>query len=202
MLGRGRNSRAALTAVEEIRLIAGAKHGDHGAFESLVESYMGKAIGVAVGYVGNRDEAIDMAQEAFYRVFKNLDRFREGERFAPWFFRILRNACLNHLQKRKRRRAFSYHARDEGESDFPIVDGSLGPADRAELTEEQRQFWIALEELSLKHREILLLRHFEDLEYAAIAEVLDIPIGTVMSRLFHARRKLRDALADYMETQG
>ena len=72
-------SRSPLTVAEEIRLITGAKHGDHGNFETLVELYMGRAIGVAMGYVGNRDDAIDMAQDAFYRVYKHLDRFREGE---------------------------------------------------------------------------------------------------------------------------
>lgn len=189
----------ALQAAEEIRLIAGAKHGDHSSFETLVDQYMGKAITVAMGYVGNRDDALDMAQEAFYRVYKTLDNFREGEPFAPWFFRILRNACLNYLDKRRRRRALSIHARDEDQAEMSLPDGSLGPSGRVEAEEARRQFWRALEKLSLKHREIIMLRHFEGLEYAAIARVLDIPIGTVMSRLFHARGKLRELLQPYME---
>ena len=189
----------ALQAAEEIRLIAGAKHGDHSSFEALVDQYMGKAVTIAMGYVGNREDALDMAQEAFYRVYKTLDNFHEGEPFAPWFFRILRNACLNFLEKRKRRRTLSIHAQDEEKGEMPLPDGSLGPLRRVETDEARQQFWGALEKVSLKHREIIMLRHFEDLEYAAIAQVLDIPIGTVMSRLFHARQKLAQILEPYME---
>ncbi len=200
MSSHGSGNDRSLSAVEEIRLISEAKHGDPRSFETLVERYMGRAVHVAMGYVGNRDDALDMAQEAFYRVYRTLERFRDGEPFAPWFFRILRNACLTFLSRRKRRRAFSISRRHDDEGDFELPDhAQLAPVDRAELNEGQRQFWKCLETLPMKHREIILLRHLEDLEYAAIAEVLGIPIGTVMSRLFHARRKLRGAMIPYME---
>jgi RNA polymerase sigma-70 factor, ECF subfamily len=188
-----------LEAAEEIRLVVGAKHGDHASFEALVERYMSKAITVAMSYVGDRDEALDLAQEAFYRVYRTLDRFREGEPFAPWFYRILRNACMNVLAKQRRRRARSIHAADEDSADMPLPAGCLEPPAAAELGETRRQFWTALEQLPTKHREILLLRHFQELDYATIAEVLDIPIGTVMSRLFHARQSLRRRMEAYME---
>ncbi len=180
-------------------MIAGAKHGDHTAFESLVERYMASAVAVARNYTANREDALELAQEAFYRVYKNLDRFREGERFAPWFYKILRNACLNFIEKRRRIRRFSIHATDANSEDYPLPDGSLSPPERAELAESQRVFWRALEALSRNHREIILLRHFEELDYASIAEVLEIPIGTVMSRLFHARQNLKSALESYVE---
>lgn len=190
-----------MNAAEEIRLIADAKHGDHTSFETLVDRFMGKAITIAMSYVGNRDDALDLSQEAFYRVYKNLDRFREGERFAPWFFRILRNACLNYIDKRKRSRAFSIHAKDGDGEDYPLPDGALDPLGKVEGKEEQRLMWEAYEKLTLKHREIIWLRHFEGLDYASIAKTLDIPIGTVMSRLFHARQKLKNALEPYMESK-
>src|SRR5262245_52567172 len=117
----GPSSRPTLqTTAEEIRCIAGAKHGDHASFEALVDRYMRSAIAVAQGYVGNREDALDLAQEAFYRVFKTLDRFREGEPFAPWFFQILRNACLSFLEKYRKRRAISIHAHDDDKDDYPI----------------------------------------------------------------------------------
>ncbi|MEM7200339.1 MAG: sigma-70 family RNA polymerase sigma factor [Planctomycetota bacterium] len=188
-----------MSVAEEIRLIAGAKHGDHTSFETLVERYMGSAMSVAMGYTGNRDDALDLTQEAFYRVFKNLDRFHEGERFAPWFFRILRNACLTFLEKRRRIRKTSIHAREPGDEDYPLPDNAPGPAANAEGQEAQEELWRAFRTLGVKHREIILLRHFEELDYASIAQVLDIPIGTVMSRLFHARQKLKQALEPYME---
>ncbi|MBK8978326.1 MAG: sigma-70 family RNA polymerase sigma factor [Planctomycetes bacterium] len=185
---------------EEVRLVSDAKRGDARSFEALVDRYMGAAIHVAMSYVRNRDDAVDLAQEAFFRVYKSFDRFRDGEPFAPWFFRILRNACLNFVEKQRRRRHVSISAREEGESDWELPDtGSLCPRDRAELNEAQRRFWIALDELSDKHREIIVLRHVEELEYAQIAAVLDVPVGTVMSRLFHARRRLRGLLEPYLE---
>ena len=193
-----------LNAVEEIRLISGAKQGDHGSFEALVDRYMGRAIRVAYGYVGNRDEAVELAQETFFRVFKSLERFRDGEPFAPWFFRILRNACLSYLQKHRKRGHFSMNQSRPGSDGEDVriefADERSAPPDAlAEASEAQRQFWICMERLSVTHREIIVLRHFEELEYTAIAEVLDIPIGTVMSRLYHARRKLRAALEPYQE---
>ncbi|MCA8940984.1 MAG: sigma-70 family RNA polymerase sigma factor [Planctomycetes bacterium] len=191
-----------MNAVEEIRLISGAKHGDAQSFEILVQRYIGRAIRVAYGYVGNRDEATELAQEAFFRVYKSLERFRDGEPFAPWFFRILRNACITYIQKHRRKGHFSKDQvrRDESDSSFELPDQhTTSPHEDAELSETQRQLWSCLEMLSVNHREIIMLRHFEDLDYAAIAEVLDIPIGTVMSRLYHARRKLRDLIEPYME---
>lgn len=201
MSDRPSPKRDALEAAEEIRLIAGAKHGDHAMFETLVDRYMGKAITVAFGYVGNRDDAIDMAQDAFYRVYKTLDRFREGEPFAPWFFRILRNCCLNYIDRRKRRRAWSIHARDDDGYEMPLPDGALRPMEQLELDETRAHLWRCLEKLSVNHREIIMLRHFEDLEYAAIAEVLSVPVGTVMSRLYHARQNLRNHMDQYMEAR-
>lgn len=188
-----------LTVAEEIRLIAGAKHGDHGNFQTLVEQYMGQAIGVAMGYTRNREDAIDMAQDAFYRVYRHLDRFREGERFAPWFFRILRNCCLNFLAKRRRRAQISIHPRDEDDGGIPLTDSGPGPGAVLEDKETGKAVWAAIDALPLKHREILLLRHFQELDYSGIAEVLEIPIGTVMSRLYHARKKMQALMDPYME---
>ena len=161
---------------------------------------MGPAIGVAMGYVRNRNDAIEMAQDAFFRVYKHLDRFREGERFAPWFFRILRNCCLSFLDKRKRARQVSIHPKDDDGPGIPLpTDEAFGPTVATEKRELNQEIWKAMDDLSLQHREIILLRHFQDLDYASIAEVLDIPIGTVMSRLFHARKKLGVLLTPYME---
>lgn len=185
---------------EEIRLIAGAKHGDHASFEELVDRYMGKAMTVARAYVFNREDALELAQEAFYRVYRSLDRFREGEPFAPWFFKILRNTCLSHLQKHRKRKQVSLDApMGEDDAPMPYADPTATrPEANAESNEEGRVLRQAIDSLALMHKEILVLRHFEELDYASIAEVLDIPLGTVMSRLYHARRKLKDALDAYM----
>ncbi len=198
------SSRGDLQLAEEIRLIAGAKHGDHASFETLVDRYMGKAMTVARTYARNRDDALELTQEAFYRVYRSLDRFREGEPFAPWFFKILRNTCLSWIEKHRRRRQFSLDAPFAGDEDGAAPTHpdhkTVRPEAATELGEERRKLHEAMAGLPLMHREILVLRHFEDLDYASIAKVLEIPIGTVMSRLFHARRKLKAALDDYMES--
>lgn len=202
MTDASRNNPPELHPAEEIRLIAGAKHGDHASFEELVDRYMGKAMTVARTYVNNRDDALELAQEAFYRVYRSLDRFREGEPFAPWFFRILRNTCLSFLEKHRKRRHLSLDAPVGGDPDrapMAVADPvCVLPEAQIEQSEEQRQLRAALDGLPLMHKEILVLRHFEELDYASIAEVLDIPLGTVMSRLFHARRKLKDGMDAYM----
>ena len=189
-----------LSLAEEIRLISAAKHGDAASFERLVEVFMPRAVRVAQGYTGNREDAIDMAQESFYKVYKHLDRFRDGEPFTNWFFRILRNTCFNFIARRKTARAISIHPKDEDgfAIDLPDQDTEEAP-ERIEAGERKTVIWNAIQSLGVKHREILILRHFEELEYAAIAEVLDIPIGTVMSRLFHARKKLAAILEPYIQ---
>lgn len=197
---RDRDLHSPLSTVDEVRIVSSAKRGDSRSFEELVGRYMGRAIHVAMGYVRNRDDAADLAQETFLRVHRAFDTFRDGEPFAPWFFRILRNVCLNHLERHRKRRAVSLDARrDEDDRPWEVADpAALAPVDRAQLNEAQQAFWRALEELSDAHREIVLLRHVQDLEYAEIAQVLDIPVGTVMSRLFHARRRLRGLLEEHV----
>src|SRR5690606_23891092 len=157
MTGTQASSRRPLSVAEEIRLIAGAKHGDHANFETLVELYMGRAIGMAMGYVRNRDDAIDLAQDAFYRVYRHLDRFREGEPFAPWFFKILRNCCLGFLEKQRRGRHVSIHPRDDDDSGIPLVDDDGdggGPSGRSERREADREHWRARNQRAAKPRAI------------------------------------------------
>ncbi|MGE0144399.1 MAG: RNA polymerase sigma factor [Planctomycetota bacterium] len=188
-----------LTAVEEIQLVIGAKGGDRPAFEVLVERYHGKAIAVAMGYVRNRDDAAELAQEAFMRAWRGLTGFRDGEPFAPWFFRILRNACLSFLERKKHRRALSIHAPSEDQPGIDVGDPvGRRPDELVDSKDSASAFRAALDRLTLAHREIIVLRHLQELEYSEIAATLNIPIGTVMSRLFHARRKLRELLEPWL----
>ena len=197
-----------MSAEEEARLIGLARVGDFAAFGRLVDMHQAAVRAFLRRVTGNYADADDLAQEAFLRVHRSFERFRDGEPFAPWFFKILRNACLNFLERHKhRRRQASLDARrDEDDRGWEIADpGALAPVDQAQLSEAQRAFWTSLEHLSDAHREIVLLRHVQDLEYSEIATILDIPIGTVMSRLFHARRRLRgflEAHCDFEITPG
>ena len=184
------------------RLMTAAKNGDREAFDRLVESLRGQAFRLAVSLVGSREDAMELSQEAFLKTYRARASFRDGEPFLPWFHRILRNCCYSFLRKRGRLRKTSLSARagqDEDEGDWEIADEGPAPHDAALADERAQLFWQAFRTLSARDREVLTLRHFQELSYQEIADTLSIPIGTVMSRLFHARRRLREALGGLLE---
>lgn len=176
------------------------KSGDPTAFDRLVESLGPRAFSVARSLVGSSDDARDLCQEAFLKTYKARDSYRDGEPFLPWFHRILRNTCYSFLRKNKRIKSHSLSHEVNGEAtDYEIVDPTPGPTDAPERAEVVEAFWDGFARLNATDREILALRHFQDLSYRAIARTLDLPEGTVMSRLFHARKRLRRALAGHLE---
>ncbi len=189
---------------EATRLMILVKNGDREAFDRLVEALRSRAFHVAHGLVGSRDDAMELSQEAFLKTYRARATFRDGEPFLPWFHRILRNTCYSWLRrhgkiaKRSLTPGFNDESR-EGSGEWELADeDAAAPAARMESDERAQAFWRAFRKLSARDREILSLRHFNDHSYQAIATALDIPIGTVMSRLFHARRRLRDELANYL----
>jgi RNA polymerase sigma-70 factor (ECF subfamily) len=181
----------------ESRLLARAGTGDRASFEELTRAYFPRAFGIASVILYDREEALDATQEAFLRAWASVSRFRPGAPFFPWLYRILRNVCLRSIEKRGRGRALSIHE-EEDRPAIAVPDGRRGPAEEAASGELRQLFWEAYRELPPNDREILSLRHFADLPYAQIASVLEIPIGTVMSRLFHARRRLRERLDPFL----
>jgi RNA polymerase sigma-70 factor (ECF subfamily) len=183
--------------LSDAELAIKAKHGDVQAFGLLVERYKERAYMIALGFLGNPDDAMDISQEAFVKAFKAMRRFKEGREFYPWFYAILRNTCFNHLRKAKVRKERSLdEAREYG---FQVPDSGPNPAAIAELRERKMLVRRELENLAPVHREIILLRHFECLSYKEIARVLECPVGTVMSRLYAARRALRALLAPHLD---
>ncbi len=164
--------------------------GDHGGLEALVGRYWGRAYGVALGLTGNGDDAMDATQKAFLRVWKALPGFRSGEPFFPWLYRIVRNCALNQRRDEKRHRAevpLEWVDRDDGRP------SALDAAERAEMG---RRLWDEVRRLPLEQREVVMLFYFQGLKYREIAEAMEIPIGTVMSRLHAARLRLRSLLAE------
>ena len=181
---------------ESSLLMVRLHQGDLKAFDPLFRSLRGRAFQIALSLVGSREDAMDLTQEAFLRVFKARESFDPKQPFLPWFHRILRNVCFSHLRKRRRVREDSLTVTDEnGEAlDFEIVDEGPAPEERVSQRESMRMYQAALRTLSARDREVLILRHHQGLSYKEIAAALDIPDGTVMSRLYHARRRMRDAL--------
>ncbi|HPF13458.1 MAG: RNA polymerase sigma factor [Planctomycetes bacterium] len=186
---------------EPTLLMARLHGGDLKAFDALFRLLRGRAYQIAFSMVGSREDAMDLTQETFLRVFKARDSFDPNQPFLPWFHRILRNTCFSFLRKNRRVRESSLTALDaDGEPvDFEITDDSPSPEDHVSVQESHRMYLEALRTLSATDREILILRHHQNLSYKEIAQTLGIPEGTVMSRLFHARRRMRDALSPSLD---
>jgi RNA polymerase sigma-70 factor (ECF subfamily) len=162
--------------------------GEEAGFEQLWNRYRSLAYAVALSRTGNRDDAMEAAQKACIRVWRALPRFRRGEPFAPWLYRIVSN-CAANLWRDERR-----HRGDVPLEFVPSADGRPSALDEVAGRDELERIWQALESLPPEQREVLVLHHFQGLKYREIAETVGIPIGTVMSRLHNARQRLRGVL--------
>lgn len=183
-----------VTTFDERQVVVLAQKGDRAAFGELVHQYQKRAYFIAYGFVRNREDALEMAQESFARAYKAISRFDTALPFYPWLYRIVKNTCLNFIKKRNRRGETSLESLTESGIQLPSKKG--GPARKARLSELRGDISAALERLSVDHREIVTLRHIHELSYGEIAECLGVPSGTVMSRLHAARRNLRKALEE------
>lgn len=176
----------------EQELLAAAAQGDRKAFGQLVRLYQRRAYAAAYSLVGNRDDALELSQDSFVKAFKAMKRFDLSMPFYPWLHRIIRNTSLNYLKKKKRRGESSLdHMMESG---FDATDTACTPIDNASRMEVLAGIRRAMEQLTPEQQEILRLRHFMELSYSEIASSLNIPQGTVMSRLHGARKKLRSVM--------
>lgn len=186
---------------DEHELIERLKKGSKEAFEPLVQHYKKKAYAVALGFVRNPDDALELSQTAFIKAFRSIRRFDNSKSFFPWFYSILRNTCLNHIKSKKIRKEEFLEDMPEGTQETVFVEES-NPEESYRQTELRRIMAKAILKLKPKDREIILLQHFHGLSYTEIAQALDIPLGTVMSRLFNARSALRKQLEKGLEPGG
>ncbi len=175
-------------------LIRDAKAGRREAREELARRYRRPAYLLALQMVGNRDDALDIAQDAMLRFFTTLGRFRPELEVRPWLLTIVRNRARDLWRHRAARPSEPLDLRPALVRQLAHPD--LDPEQQAVRQDQARRVWEAIGTLSASHREILVLRDFHDLAYAQIAEVLDIPTGTVMSRLHAARTSLRKRVKD------
>lgn len=184
-------------SLDDNALVKRAKKGDREAFEELVVRHGEKVYARAYSMLRNEDEALDLSQEAWVRGWQRLAQFQGDSSFATWITRIVINQCLDHLRKQKRHRTESIEELDEEtggvERQMPVVvPNPTEGLERAELRDKINR---ALAQLSPAHRAVLVLHEFEEMEYKEIAKRVGCSIGTVMSRLFYARRKLAAILA-------
>ncbi len=184
-------------ALPEADLVKLAQKGDMAAFEELVARHRDKIYARAYSMMRHEDEALDLSQDAWVKGWQRLAQFQGDSSFVTWMTRIVINLCLDQLRKQKRQRAESIEAMAEEsggvERQMPVV--TPNPTEGLERLELRRRIDRALAQLSYEHRTVLVLHEFEELEYKEIAKRMKCSIGTVMSRLFYARRRMASLLA-------
>jgi RNA polymerase sigma-70 factor (ECF subfamily) len=172
-------------------LVMRARAGDADAFGVLVQRYMRRAYAQALGLVGSREDALDLSQEAFARAFRARYTLDPDRPFYAWLYQILRRLCFNFLRDAKVRARV---LRDGSDWLDEAPSAGLDPAAALERAEVRRRVAAAIDGLPAREREVLVLKEFENLKYREIAELVGVPVGTVMSRLYAARQRLAGAL--------
>jgi RNA polymerase sigma-70 factor, ECF subfamily len=181
----------------DVDLVRSSQKGGMAAFEELVARHRDKIYARAYSMMRNEDEALDLSQEAWVKGWQRLAQFQGDSSFVTWMTRIVINLCLDQLRKQKRQRAESIEMLEEeaGGVERYMPTTTPNPTEGLERTELRKRIDRALGQLSPEHRAVLVLHEFEELEYKEIAKRMGCSIGTVMSRLFYARRRMASLLA-------
>ncbi len=189
--------------MDDVALFKAAQRGDMQAFEELVARHRDKVYARAFSMMRNEEDAIDLSQEAWVKAWQRLKQFQGDSSFLTWMTRIVINLCLDKLRKQKRERAESIENLEEEsggvERQMPIT--TPNPTEKLERSELRARIDKALGQLSYEHRTVLILHEFEELEYKEIAKRMQCSIGTVMSRLFYARRKMAVLMTSYRKEE-
>jgi len=181
---------------DDAELVHSAQKGNMEAYEELVHRHRDKIYARAFSMLRNEEEALDVSQEAWVKGWQRLNQFQGNSTFTTWMTRICINLCLDLLRKKKRQKTDSIDQMDEEVGGFerklPVED--INPTGGMELLELRQEIDKAMEKLSSDHRTVLILHEFEQMEYREIAKSMQCSIGTVMSRLFYARKRLAKML--------
>ena len=191
-------SRADETHLDDAELVQATLAGDRQSFGLLVQKYQDRLFNTLVRFTGSRHDASDLVQDAFVQALVKLETFRGDAQFYTWLYRIAINLSLS--RRRKKRPVVSVDAVKEQLGDEP-ADELSGPEQNLIQSERAQLVQLALEQLGSEHRRILVLREMESFSYEEIGEVLEIPVGTVRSRLFRARVQLKDQLQAMLQDE-
>jgi RNA polymerase sigma-70 factor (ECF subfamily) len=174
--------------LSESEVIRQVKKGNREAYQVIVERYMQRAYYIALGFVRNSQDAMDISQDSFIKAFRKIKRFDPEKSFFPWFYKLLKNLCLDHIKRRSRIQEI--------------------PLDEARILNEEREdremkeiLWRGIETLSFEQKEVIILRYFQQFSYQEIAEITAKPVGTVMSSLFYAKKRLKEAIKKFLSPQ-
>lgn len=185
----------------DLALMKRTAAGDMAAFEQLVEVHQRRVVGTVAKMIGDDQDAEDIAQQVFLRVWKSAGKYRPTAKFTTWLFTITRNLVFNELRRRKRHPTDSIDAKEEAHRPTKSVrETESENPDQAFLQREmQEAIQAAIDDLPEPQRLAIVLRRYEDLPYEEIAEVLNLSVSAVKSLLFRARNQLRTSLSRYLE---
>jgi RNA polymerase sigma-70 factor (ECF subfamily) len=181
----------------DARVVEECKKGSDKAFEILYRRYNGKVYAIAYSITKNREEALDVVQEAFTKVFRHLHNFKGDSSFYTWLYRITMNLCIDLTRKSSRGQGVPYIEGHKDNKEENVI--AENPSENLSRKEMMDRLKSAIEQLPFYHRQVILMREIGGMSYEEIAKATKVSKGTVMSRLFHARRKIREKMERYLK---
>jgi RNA polymerase sigma-70 factor, ECF subfamily len=177
-------------------LVSSAVVGLEGSFEELVRRYQRPISAYVYRMVGNYESALDLTQEIFIKVYSSLRQYRPEFKFSTWIYKIAHNAAVDHLRRTSTREQSLINTIEGEQFELPIESGRLSPEQESERKERRGEIEAVVRTLPSNYRELIILRHSQDLTYEEIVEVTGLPLGTVKNRLFRAREMMRQEFVD------
>ena len=185
-----------LASVADCDLVATAVRGGEGSFEELVRRYQRPISAYVYRMVGNYESALDLTQEIFIKVYSSLERYRAEFKFSTWIYKIAHNAAIDHLRRTATREQSLVVGPEGDQFELPIESNRLSPEQESERRERRGEIETVVRALPANYRELVVLRHSQDLSYEEIVDVTGLPLGTVKNRLFRAREMMRQQFVD------
>ena len=182
--------------VSDCELVATAIAGAEGSFEELVRRYQRPMSAYVYRMVGNYESALDLTQEIFIKVYGSLRRYRAEFKFSTWIYKIAHNCAVDHLRRSSTREQSLINGTETDNIELPIESSRLSPEQESERKERRIEIEGVIRALPANYRELIILRHSQDLTYEEIVEVTGLPLGTVKNRLFRAREMMRLLFVD------
>ncbi len=184
------------SSLSDRELVSTAVTGVEGSFEELVRRYQRPISAYVYRMVGDYEAALDLTQEIFMKVYGSLARYRSEFKFSTWIYKIAHNAAIDHLRRNSSREQSIVKGSEGDQYELPVESGKLSPELESEKKERRLEIETVVRSLPAAYRELIILRHSQDLTYEEIVEVTGLPLGTVKNRLFRAREMMRQQFVE------